>query len=98
MHAAYLSWSLQRAGYGTCTSKQFKIAEYAVGATLARAHETGEWQLPVETSVCFEALLALYDAQTRPCAAARRSRRRAISSGAFLAGTTRAPIHELCPS
>jgi hypothetical protein len=94
MRAAYLSLFLQRAGYGTCTSKQFKIAEYAVEATLARAHETGEWQLPVETTVGFEALLALYDAQTRPCTAARSSRRRAIGSGVFLAGTINSPIHE----
>ncbi|MFM0619687.1 hypothetical protein PQR37_37130 [Paraburkholderia nemoris] len=63
MRVVYLSWFLQRAGYGTCPPEQFKIAEYAVEATLAHAHKSGEWQLPAETIVDFEMLLALYDAQ-----------------------------------
>lgn len=48
MRAVYLNWFLQRAGYGTYSAKQFKIAEYAVEATFAHAHESGEWQLAVE--------------------------------------------------
>ena len=40
-----------------------KVAEYAVEATLSHAHERGEWRLPVETIVDFEALLALHDSQ-----------------------------------
>jgi hypothetical protein len=63
MRAVYLSWFLQRAGYGTCPAEQFKVAEYAVEATLSHAHERGEWRLPVETIVDFEALLALHDSQ-----------------------------------
>ncbi|HEX7906684.1 MAG TPA: hypothetical protein VF534_01145 [Paraburkholderia sp.] len=91
MRAVYLGWFLQRAGYGTCPVAQFRIAEYAVEATLARAHECGEWRLPDETIVDFEALLALYDSQlTRAplhevLAAEQKLR-------AFLAGTSRSPI------
>lgn len=63
MRAVYLSWYLQRAGYGNQLVEQFKIAEYAVENTLAHAHETGEWRLASELISDFEALLALYDAQ-----------------------------------
>ena len=63
MRAVYLSWYLQRAGYGNQLVEQFKIAEYVVENTLAHAHETGEWRLPSEVISDFETLLALYDAQ-----------------------------------
>jgi hypothetical protein len=63
MRAVYLSWYLQRAGYGNQLVEQFKIAEYAVENTLAHAHDTGEWRLASEVISSFEALLALYDAQ-----------------------------------
>ncbi|WP_236720919.1 hypothetical protein [Paraburkholderia phytofirmans] len=92
MRVVYLSWFLQRAGFGTCPAEQFKIAECAVEATLADAHESGDWQLPAETIVDFEALLALYDAQLASAplhevlAAEQKLR-------AFLAGTSSSPIH-----
>jgi hypothetical protein len=63
MRAVYLSWYLERAGYGNQPVEQFKLAEYAVENTLAHAHETGEWQLASEVISDFEALLTLYDAQ-----------------------------------
>ncbi|WP_166618368.1 hypothetical protein [Paraburkholderia madseniana] len=63
MRAVYLSWYLERAGYGNQPAEQFKIAEYAVENTLAHAHETGEWWLASEVISDFEALLTLYDAQ-----------------------------------
>ncbi|MFL9935071.1 hypothetical protein P0D88_39470 [Paraburkholderia sp. RL18-103-BIB-C] len=63
MRSVYLSWFLRRAGYGTIPVEQFKIAEYAVEATLSHAQECGEWLLPAERIVNFEALLALYDSQ-----------------------------------
>jgi len=63
MRAVYLSWYLQRAGYGNQPVEQFKVAEYAVEETLAHAHETGEWRLAPEVICDFETLLALYDAQ-----------------------------------
>jgi len=50
MRAVYLSWYLERAGYGNQPVEQFKLAEYAVENTLAHAHETGEWQLASEGS------------------------------------------------
>ncbi|MFM0058392.1 hypothetical protein PQR64_22465 [Paraburkholderia phytofirmans] len=91
MRVVYLGWFLQRAGYGTCPAEQFKIAEYAVEATLARAHECGEWHLPDETIVDFETLLGLYDSQLASAplhevlAAERRLK-------AFLAGGASSPI------
>jgi hypothetical protein len=33
MRAVYLSWFLQRAGYGTCPEEQLKVAECAVEVT-----------------------------------------------------------------
>jgi hypothetical protein len=63
MRAVYLSWYLERAGYGNQPVEQYKLAEYAVENTLAHAHETGEWQLASEVISDFEALLTLYDAQ-----------------------------------
>lgn len=63
MRAVYLSWFLQRAGYGACPEKQFRIAELAVEATLARVHECGEWRFPDEAIADFEVLLTLYDSQ-----------------------------------
>ncbi|WP_246217261.1 hypothetical protein [Paraburkholderia panacisoli] len=63
MHAVYLSWYLQRAGYGNLPAEQFKIAEYAVENTLAHAHETSEWRLASDVISDFETLLSLYDAQ-----------------------------------
>lgn len=91
MRVVYLSWFLQRAGYGACPIEQFRIAEYAVEATLAHAQESGEWQLPAETIVDFEALLALYDAQL-----ARAPLHEVLAAEqklrAFLAGTSSSPI------
>ncbi|MBK3814762.1 MULTISPECIES: hypothetical protein [Paraburkholderia] len=91
MRTVYLSLFLQRAGYGTCPTEQFKIAECAVEATLAHAHESGEWRLPAETIVDFEALLALYDAQL-----ARAPLHEVLAAEqklrAFLAGTSSSPI------
>jgi len=63
MHAVYLSWYLQRAGYGNLPPEQFKIAEYAVENTLAYAHETGKWRIASDVISDFETLLSLYDAQ-----------------------------------
>lgn len=63
MHAVYLSWYLQRAGYGNLPSEQFKIAENAVENTLAHAHETGKWRIASDVISDFETLLSLYDAQ-----------------------------------
>ncbi|WP_234480828.1 hypothetical protein [Paraburkholderia nemoris] len=91
MRVVYLGWFLQRAGYGSCPAEQFRIAEYAVEAILSHAREYGEWQLPPETSVDFEALLALYDSQL-----ARAPLHEVLAAeqklGAFLAGTSRSPI------
>ncbi|NPT62382.1 hypothetical protein [Paraburkholderia elongata] len=91
MRVVYLGWFLQRAGYGTCPAGQFKVVEYAVEATLAHAHECGEWRLPVETIVDFEAMLALYDSQL-----ARAPLHEVLTAEqklrAFLAGTSRSPI------
>ncbi|MCP2092034.1 UNVERIFIED_ORG: hypothetical protein J2Y81_008140 [Paraburkholderia sediminicola] len=91
MRAVYLSWFLRQAGYGTVPVEQFKIAECAVEATLSLAHECGEWRLPAETIVDFEALLALYDSQLasaplREVLAAEQKLR------AFLAGNASSPI------
>ncbi|WP_243856860.1 hypothetical protein [Paraburkholderia sp. BL6665CI2N2] len=91
MRAVYLSWFLQCAGFGSCPVEQFRIAEYAVEATLARAHECGEWHLPGEAIEDFEALVALYDSQLasvplHEVLAAERKLR------AFLAGNGSSPI------
>jgi hypothetical protein len=91
MRVVYLGWFLQRAGYGNCPAGQFKVVEYAAEATLAHAHECGEWRLPDEMIVDFEALLALYDSQLASAplhevlAAEQKLR-------AFLAGTSSSPI------
>jgi hypothetical protein len=91
MRVVYLGWFLQRAGYGNCPAGQFRIAEYAVEATLAHAHECGEWRLPEEAIADFEVLLALYDSQLASAplhevlAAEQKLR-------AFLAGTSSSPI------
>jgi hypothetical protein len=91
MRVVYLSWFLQRAGYGNCPAAQFKVVEYAVEATLAHAHECGEWRLPDEMIVDFEALLALHDSQLASAplhevlAAEQKLR-------AFLAGNASSPI------
>jgi hypothetical protein len=63
MLAVYLSWYLQRAGYGNQPVAQFKAVEYAVEEILAHAHETGEWRFAPEVVRHLESLLALYDAQ-----------------------------------
>ena len=91
MRTVYLGWFLQRAGYGGCPEEQFRIAELAVEATLARAHECGEWRLPDEAITDFEVLLALYDSQLaiaplHEVLAAEQKLR------AFLAGNARSPI------
>ncbi|NPT48028.1 hypothetical protein GNZ12_43465 [Paraburkholderia sp. 1N] len=91
MRVVYLGWFLQRAGYGSCPTEQFRIAEYAVEATLSHARERGEWRLPAGTIVDFEALLALYDSQL-----ARAPLHEVLAAEqklrAFLAGTSRSPI------
>lgn len=91
MRAVYLSWFLQRAGYGTCPNEHFKIAECAVKATLALAHESGEWQLPAHTIEDFETLLALYDSQlaSAPLHIVLGAEQRLRT---FLAGTASSPI------
>jgi hypothetical protein len=91
MRVVYLGWFLQRAGYGNCPAGQFRIAEYAVEATLADAHECGEWRLPEEAIADFEVLLALYDAQlaSAPLHEVLAAEQKL---GAFLAGTFRSPI------
>lgn len=91
MRAVYLGWFLQRAGYGNYPVEQFKIVEYAVESTLTRAHETGEWQIPPDTIVDFEALLALYDSQLAsvPLHKILEAEQRLRD---FLAGTTTSPI------
>jgi hypothetical protein len=91
MRAVYLGWFLQRAGYGTCPVEQFRLAEYAVEATLARAHACGEWRLSEEAIAGFKALLALYDAQLAraPLHAVLAAEQKLR---AFLAGTSRSPI------
>lgn len=91
MRAVYLSWFLQRAGYDTCPSEHFKIAECAVEATMRKARESGKWQLPAETVDDFETLLALYDDQltNAPLHAVLAAEQRL---GALLTGTSRSPI------
>ena len=90
MRAVYLGWFLQRAGYGAIPVEQFRITEYAVEATLADAHECGEWRLPEEAIADFEVLLALYDAQlaSAPLHEVLAAEQKL---GAFLAGTSRSP-------
>lgn len=91
MRVVYLGWFLQRAGYGNCPAEQFRIAEYAVEATLSQARDCGEWRLPPGTIVDFEALLALYDSQL-----ARAPLHEVLAAEqklrAFLVGTSRSPI------
>ncbi|SEF13062.1 hypothetical protein SAMN02787142_7973 [Burkholderia sp. WP9] len=91
MRAVYLSWFLQRAGYGTCQEERFKIAECAIEATLAQARESGTWQLPAETVEDFETLLALYDGQlaNAPLHAVLAAEQRLRT---FVTGTARSPI------
>jgi hypothetical protein len=91
MRAVYLSWYLQRAGYGNLPAEQFKIAECAVENTLAHADETGQWRLEPAVLEDFETLLALYDAQLaraplHEVLEAEQQLRR------FLTGTTDSPI------
>jgi hypothetical protein len=92
MYAIYLSWFLQRLGYGSRPAEQFKIAEYAVEATLSHAHETGEWILDAEVIVDFEELISLHDFQLSraPLHAINRAKERLE---AFLAGSESSPIH-----
>ncbi|CAE6878977.1 hypothetical protein R69749_06912 [Paraburkholderia domus] len=91
IRAVYLSWFLQRAGYGNYPAEQFKIAECAVEATLAHAHETGEWQIPSDVVVDFEALLALHDSQlaSAPLHAVLEAEQRLRT---FVGGTSDSPI------
>lgn len=91
MRAVYLSWFLQRAGYGACPAEQFKIAEYAVEATLSDAYESGEWRVPADTIADFEALLALHDSQLAraPLHEVLEAERKLR---AFLVGTSSSPI------
>ena len=91
MRAVYLAYFLQRAGYGKHPAEHFKIAECAVEATLAHAHETGEWRLAPDVVSDFEELIALYDAQL-----ARAPLHAVLHAEAqlkeFLAGTASSPI------
>lgn len=91
MRVVYLSWFLQRAGYGDYPAEQFKIAEYAVKATLVHAHETGEWKIPSDTVADFEALIALYDAQlaSAPLHAVLEAEQKLMT---FLGGASDSPI------
>jgi hypothetical protein len=91
MRAVYLSWFLQRAGYGACPTEHFKNAECAVEATLSQAHESGKWQLPPDSVEDFETLLALYDGQLAraPVHAVLAAEQRLRT---FLAGTASSPI------
>ncbi|MGY6123829.1 hypothetical protein ACW9YQ_33600 (plasmid) [Paraburkholderia strydomiana] len=91
MRAVYLGWFLQRAGYGNFPAGQFRIAEYAVEATLAHAHECGEWRLPEEAIADFEVLLALFDSQlaSAPLHEVLAAEQKL---GTFLAGTSGSPI------
>lgn len=91
MRVVYVSWFLQRAGYGSCPVEQFKIAECAVEATLMHAHESGQWTLPADMVADFEALLALYDLQlaNAPLHAVLDAQQRLA---AFLKGTSSSPI------
>jgi hypothetical protein len=91
MRAVYVTWFLQRAGYGASPVEQFKIVECAVEMALARAEELGDWRVPDESLVNFEALLALHDAQL-----ARAPLHEVLAAEqklrAFLAGTLSSPI------
>jgi hypothetical protein len=91
MRVVYLSWFLRRAGYGACPDEHFKIAEFAVEATLREAHESGKWQLPANTVEDFETLLALYDGQlaSAPLHAVLEAEQRLRT---FLGGTASSPI------
>ncbi|WP_236079188.1 hypothetical protein [Paraburkholderia nemoris] len=91
IRAVYLSWFLQRAGYGNYPAEQFKIAECAVEATLAHPNETGEWQIPSDVVVDFEALLALHDSQlaSAPLHAVLEAEQRLRT---FVGGTSDSPI------
>ncbi|EIN00947.1 hypothetical protein WQE_11476 [Paraburkholderia hospita] len=91
MRAVYLGWFLQRAGYGNFPAGQFRIAEYAVEATLAHAYECGEWRLPEEAIADFEVLLALFDSQlaSAPLHEVLAAEQKL---GTFLAGTSGSPI------
>jgi hypothetical protein len=91
MYAVYQSWYLQRLGYGSRPPEQFKIAEYAVEATLSHAHDTGEWILDSDVISDFEELISLHDFQLSraPLHAINRAREQL---GEFLAGTEGSPI------
>jgi hypothetical protein len=67
------------------------MAECAVEATLAHAHENGEWQIPSDTFVDFEALLALYDSQLA-CAPLHAVLEAEQKLRTFLEGTSDSPI------
>lgn len=91
MYAVYESWYLQRLGYGSRPPEEFKIAEYAVEATLSRAHESGEWILDPDVISDFEELISLHDFQLSraPLYAVNRAKEQL---GKFLAGTESSPI------
>jgi hypothetical protein len=91
MYAVYESWYLQRLGYGSRPPEQFKIAEYAVEATLSRAHESGEWILDPDVISDFEELISLHDFQLSraPLHAVNRAKEQL---GKFLTGSEVSPI------
>lgn len=62
IHATYIAWYLQRAGYGDEPLEHFKMAECAVEATLAGDY-TEHWTLEPDAACAFESLLALHDRQ-----------------------------------
>jgi hypothetical protein len=94
IRATYLTWFLQRAGYGNEPLELFKIAEHTVEATLMLAHETGHddaWSLDDDALPAFQSLLALHDVQlaTVPLHRFEGAERQLL---AFLRGATRSPI------
>jgi hypothetical protein len=90
----YLTWFLQRAGFGDEPIEHFRIVEYAVEAALGHADSTGEWRLDEDAVPSLERLLAQHDAQLNEVplhyvADAERQLRR------FLAGTDPSPIRDV---
>ena len=91
IRTAYVSWFLQKDGYGSEPVEHFKMAEYAVEAALELAHESSEWVLAEDAVPAFERLLALHDAQlaVAPLHKILEAERRLTQ---FLAGTESSPI------
>jgi hypothetical protein len=91
VRTVYLTWFLQRSGFGDEPIEHFRIVEYAVEAALSHADRTGEWHLDEDAVPSLERLLAQHDSQLNEVplhyvADAERQLRR------FLAGTDPSPI------